>query len=90
MWQNFDATKRRDYPLRQSDFCWWKHTPVGQDILAKRSGYSILFTRVPRITADRQEVEEWRVDPPITSFQPCAFATYPRENILALIEWRHS
>jgi len=89
MWENFDILKRHNHPLGQRDFRWWQLTTVGQDILAELSGYSILFTRVPRITAGRQEVEEWRVDLPVTSFQPRGFATYPPENILALIEWRY-
>jgi len=91
MWENFDAIERRDYPLKQRDFRWWELTPVGQDLLAKLSGSSVSFIRVPHITADRQELEEWRVDidPPAASFQRHAFATYLPESILALIEWRY-
>jgi len=89
MWENFDAIERRDYPLKQRDFRWRELTPVGQDLLAKLSGYSMLFIRVPRIATDRQEVEEWRVDPPATPLQPRAFTAYPPENIFALIGWRH-
>jgi len=89
MWENSDAIKKRNYPLRQTGLRWWELTPVGQDLLAKLSGHSMLFIRVPRIAAGRQEVEEWMIDPPVTSFQPLAFTAYPPENIFALIEWRH-
>jgi len=89
MWEGFDAIKRRDYPLRRRDFRWWDLTHVGQDLLAALSGQSILFIRVPHIAAGRQEVEEWRVDLPATSFQPYAFAAYPPESILALVEWKY-
>jgi len=89
MWENFDAIKRHDHPLRQRDLHWWELTSVGRDLLARLSGYSVLFLRPPRLAAGQQEVEEWRVDPPVTSFQPRAFAVYQPENILALIEWRH-
>jgi len=88
MWENPDAIERHNHPLRQRDFHWKELAHVGRGLLARLSGCSISFIRVSRITAGRQEVEEWRVDPPVTSFQPLAFAAYPPENILAFIEWR--
>ena len=88
MWENFDAIKGHNHLLRRSDFHWAELVPVGRDLLARRSGRSVSFIRVPRIAADREEVDEWRVDPPATPFRPSAFTVYPPENIIALIEWR--
>ena len=63
---------------------------VGRDLLARRFGHLVSFIRVPRATVGRQEIEEWTVDPgPATQFWPGAFAVYPPENILALVEWRY-
>jgi hypothetical protein len=89
-WENFDAVKSSNHPLRRWDFRWNDLIPVGRDVLARRSGHSVSFIRVPRPTVGRQEIEEWTVDPgSATRFWPGAFAVYPPENILALIEWRY-
>ena len=85
IWENFDAIKSSNYLLRRGDFRWEELVPVGRDILARRSGHSVSFIRLPRATVGRQEIEEWTVDPrPVTPFWPGAFAVYPPENILAL------
>ena len=88
MWENFDVIKGHNHLLRQRDFHRVELVPVGRDLLARRSGRSISFIRVPRISAGRQEVKEWRVGPPATPFRPSAFTVYPPEKILVLIEWR--
>ena len=82
--------KRQTRRLRQRALCWEECVYVGQDLLARISDRSVAFIRVPRITAGREDVEEWRIDLPATSFRPRAIAAYPPENILALIEWGHS
>jgi len=87
MWENFDAIKGHNHLLRQR-FSLGGTCPRRPRSLARRSRRSISFIRVPRIAADREEVEEWRVDPPVTPSRPSAFTVYPPENILALIEWR--
>ena len=90
LWENLDVIKKRGHPLRLLDFRWERLIPVGRDLLAGRSGDSnISFIRVPHIAAGRQEIEEWRIDPPPTQFHPNAFAVYPPEHVLALVEWRH-
>jgi hypothetical protein len=90
IWENFDAIKSSRHPLRLRGFRWDELVPVGRDVLARRSGHSVSFIRMPRATVGRQEIEEWTVDPGLaTPFSPGAFAVYPPENILALIEWRY-
>jgi hypothetical protein len=90
VWENFHVIKARNHRLRRG-FAWWDElVPVGRDILARRSGHSVSFIRLPRATAGRQEIEEWTVDlGPATSFWPGGFAAYPPENVLALVEWRY-
>jgi hypothetical protein len=89
-WKNFDAVKSSNHLLRRWDFRWNELIPVGRDVLARRSGHSVSFIRVPRATLGRQEIEEWTVDAePATPFSPGAFAVYSPENILALIEWMY-
>lgn len=85
VWENLDTIKSYSHPLRLRDFRWEELIPVGRDLLARRSGRRVSFIRV---TADRREVEEWTVDPPATPFWPGAFAVYPPEHVLALVEWR--
>ena len=89
MWPNPYYIKRRGYPLRQANFHWKEFIHIGRNLLARLSGCSVLFIRVPRITAGRDKVEEWRIEFPATSFRPITVAAYPPENVLALIECRH-
>ena len=89
MWKDFGSVKRRDHILGERGFDWSHVVPVGRDLLARRSGRSVSFIRVPHITAGGREIEEWTIDPPPTAFQPHAFAVYQPEDILALVEWTH-
>ena len=89
-WKNLDAIERYSHTMRLPDFCWSGMVPVGWNLLAGRSRHSLSFIRVPRTTAGRQGVEEWRVDIPVTPFQPCAFAVYSPEDVLAFVEWRQT
>lgn len=89
MWKSLNVIKKRSHTLRLRDFRWEELFSVGRDLLARRSGRSVSFIRVPCTTAGRREVEEWTVDPAVTSFLPCAFTVYSPEHVLALVEWRH-
>ena len=90
LWENLDVIKGRNHCLTVWDFPWKDLVPVGRNILARRSNHSIFFVRIPCTTAGQQEVEEWRIDPPaVGSFRPSAFAVYPPEHALALVEWKH-
>ena len=89
VWKNLDAVEKRSYTLQLEDFRWGELTHVGRGLLARRSGCSVSFIRVPCAVAGRQGVEEWTVHPPVTLFQPCAFAVYLPEDVLALMEQSH-
>ena len=89
LWENLDALERHDYTLRLRYFRWEELAPVGRGLLAGLSGRSISFIRVSCTTTGRRGVEEWTVDPPATPFWPCAFAVYPPEDVLALVEYRY-
>ena len=88
-WDDLYAVKRHIYPLGLSDFRWEDMAPVGWGIFAGLSGHSVAFVRVPCTAAGQQGVEEWTVDIPPAPFQPCTFAVYPPEDVLALVECRY-
>ena len=89
MWDKFDTIERRIYPLRQKYYRWWDAITVGQDLITRRSRSSFSFLRLCRTPAGQQEVEEWGVDPPDSTYLPRAFTLFPPENVLALVEWMH-
>ena len=90
VWGGLDAIEQRRHALQPRDFRWREMIPVGRDLLARLSGYSISFIRVPCITADRREVEEWTIDLPATSYRPRAFAVYSPEHVLTLVGWKYT
>lgn len=87
VWKNFDNLKKRTHTLGPQDPRWGKLAHVGRGLLARRYGCSVSFIRT---TMGQQGVEEWTVDPPVTPFQPCGFAVYSPEDVLALVEQRDS
>ena len=86
MWENFDAIKRRNLPLRQRYYRWCDAVVVGGDLITRRSRSSFSFLRLSSTSAGQQDVEEWAVDPVDTPYQPRTFTLYPPENVLALVE----
>jgi len=86
VWKNFDNPKKRRHTLGLQDPRWGKAVQVGQGLLARCFGCSVPFIWVPCITG----LEEWKVDPPVTLFQPCGFAVYSPEDVLALVERKDS
>jgi len=90
VWKNFDNLRKRVHTLGSQDHRWGMPVHAGRNLLARRFGCSVSFIRVPRTTVDQQELEEWTVDPPVTLFQPCGFAVFSSDNVLALVERKDS
>ena len=89
VWENLDAIKKRELPVRPRGLHWDEMVPVGRGLLAGIYGRSVFFIRVPCTTTGQQGVEEWTVDAPASPFWPCAFAVYSPEDVLALVGCMH-